>query len=104
IDATIGDAADVPPYTAQPPWYTATPVFGSATAETSATVRLAQPESFCHDGFASYAEQPEPAPPFELLVEPHTASTQPRDDDDDLVSDVPPTAVTPTDAAGYSTP
>ena len=70
----------------------------------SATVRLAQPVSFCQDGLASYAEQPEPAPPFALFVEPHTASTQPRVDDDDLVSDVPPTAVTSADDAGYSTP
>ena len=83
---------------------TLTPVFGSATAETSATVRLAQPVSFCHDGLAEYAEQPEPAPPLALFTEPHTLSTQPRAFDVDFASDVPPTAMTLGDAAGYSTP
>jgi hypothetical protein len=34
---------------------------GSATAETSATVRFAQPVSDCHVGFASYLLQPAPA-------------------------------------------
>jgi hypothetical protein len=33
--------------------YTATPVFGSATAETSATVRRAQPLSVCQDCLGS---------------------------------------------------
>src|SRR3954451_14704494 len=66
--------------------YTATPVFGSATAETSATVRRAHPVSVCHDCFASYDEHPLPAPD-------HTLSDQPRafDARDRLV---PPTAVT----------
>jgi len=41
-------------------WKTATPVDGSATADTSATVRLPQPGSVCHAGFGRYAEQPLP--------------------------------------------
>src|ERR1041385_4961659 len=48
-EAMIGDATLVPPKTSHPltPWYerlsyTATPVLGSATAETSATARLLQ--------------------------------------------------------------
>jgi hypothetical protein len=93
-----GEARLVPPTWTQPPLllsYTAAPVLGSASAETSATVRLEQPESCCHEGFASKAEQPEPAPDqadSETHVEPLTFSV------------VPPTAVTFGDAAGYSTP
>src|SRR5437764_15451021 len=103
--ATIGDDADVPPYTAHlPALYTATPVFGSATAATSATVRLAQLVSFCHVGLAEYAEQPEPAPPLVLAAVPHTVSTQPRAFAVVLVNPVPPTAITLGDAAGYPTP
>ena len=53
----IGDATLVPPNTVQPPEpyesYTATPVAGSATAETSAIVRLVQPVSVWNDGFVS---------------------------------------------------
>ncbi|MFD7020907.1 hypothetical protein [Streptomyces sp. NPDC059928] len=75
---------------------------GSATAETSATVRLEQPVSVCQDGFGSYAEQPEPAPlPPELV--PQTDSDQPRELLSRL-SEVPPTAVTYWEAAGYSVP
>lgn len=73
---------------------------GSATAATSATVRLAQPLSLCQDGLGSKAEQPEPAPSEEVD---QTDSLQPRA----LFarfSAVPPTAVTYWDAAGYSTP
>ena len=33
--------------------YTPRPVFGSASAATSATVRCAQPASCCHAGFGS---------------------------------------------------
>src|SRR5215469_11179126 len=104
----IGDAALVPPNTFQPPaWesYVATPVAGSATAETSATVRLEQPVSSCQDGLGSYAEQPEPAPamPLGVTVPHHTDSVQPRELLA-LVRVVPPTAVTYCEAAGYSTP
>ncbi len=96
----IGEATLVPPNTIHPDCpkyavlsYTATPVFGSATAATSATVRREQPLSVCHDGLDSYELQPDPAPL-------HTVSDQPRA----LLareSDVPPTAVTYCDDAGY---
>src|SRR5581483_5130448 len=101
----IGDATLVPPNTVQPPEpyesYTATPVAGSATAETSATVRLEQPVSCWNEGFGSTAEQPLPAPSVEEVDQ--TDSVQPRAL---LARDrlVPPTAVTYCDAAGYSTP
>jgi len=70
----IGDETLVPPNCSQPTLpllsavesYTATPVLGSATAETSATVRFVQPASCCQDGFGSYAEHPEPVPPETL--------------------------------------
>src|SRR5437773_3759628 len=92
IAATIGDDALVPPTTVHSPWTnTATPVAGSATAAMSDAVRIGQCVSFCHAGFAMYAEQPEPAP-F------HAVSVQPRA----LVAFfrlVPPTAITePSDA------
>ena len=76
--------------------YTPRPELGSASAETSATVRLAQPVSCCQDGLGSYDEQPLPAPD-------HALSVQPRELDA-WVSVVPPTAVTYCEAAGYSTP
>ena len=71
---------------------TATPVFGSATAATSAPLRPAQPESFCHTGFGSSVAQPEPEPP-------HADSAQPRVLEL-RVRLVPPTAVTNGSAAG----
>src|SRR5580693_8390564 len=101
----IGVATDVPPKTFQPSSllnesYTATPVAGSATAETSATVRLLQPVSVCQVGFGSKLAHPEPAPSAGDVDQ--TDSLQPRA----LLaatSDVPPTAVTYGDAAGYLT-
>src|SRR6266702_350531 len=97
MDAMIGDATLVPPNTCQLPCTnTATPVFGSATADTSATVRWAQPVSVWNAGFGSKAEQPLPAPD-------HAVSDQPRALES-WNSDVPPTEVTKGDAAGYSTP
>jgi hypothetical protein len=75
---------------------TATPVFGSATAETSATVRRAQPVSVCHAGFGSNALQPLPAPLHADSIQPRAFAA--------VVSDVPPTAVTSGEAAGYETP
>src|SRR6185437_9844009 len=81
----IGAEALVPPTVNHMfPNSTATPVFGSATAETSATVRRAQPVSVCHAGFGSNSVQPRA---FAAVV-----------------SDVPPTAVTSGEAAGYETP
>src|SRR6478672_576775 len=98
-----GAATLVPPKTSQPlvPRFrvesnTATPVAGSATADTSATVRRAQPLSCCHAGLASKREQPEPAPDHAVSVEPRSLTKR--------RSEVPPTAVTKRDAAGYSTP
>ncbi|HEX3762039.1 MAG TPA: hypothetical protein VHW23_25235 [Kofleriaceae bacterium] len=75
---------------------TATPVLGSATAETSATVRRAHPVSCCQLGLAYVALQPLPAPL-------HTVSVQPRVPVE-VRSDVPPTAVTWGDDDGNSTP
>src|ERR1035437_3992136 len=96
----MGLARLVPPYTAQPPStveYTAAPVAGSATPATWATGRLEQPMSSCQAGFASYWEQPLPAPA-------QADSAQPREAPGAGVSEVPPTAVTDRDAAGYCTP
>src|ERR671930_2046024 len=93
----IGDEALVPPtVNKRPEKKTATPVFGSATAETSATVRREQPVSVCQAGFASNALQPLPAPLHALSVQPRV--------DELRVSEVPPTAVRKRDAAGYETP
>src|SRR6266849_2751356 len=65
----IGAATLVPPKTSQPlrPLdgvlsYTHTPVLGSATAATSATVRSEHPTSCCQLGLAMYALQPLPEP------------------------------------------
>ena len=94
----IGAATLVPPKTyhpllpVDPGPYTETPVLGSATAATSPTVRLPQPLSVCHDGFAKTVLQPLPVP-F------HTVSLQPRE----LLAGVrlvPPTATTCGDDAG----
>jgi hypothetical protein len=51
----------------------------------------------CHDGLASYAEQPDPVPSVELVF--HTFSDQPRLFDA-VDSEVPPTATVFTDDAG----
>src|SRR4051794_37787142 len=96
----IGADALVPPNTIQPGEpnvsYTATPVFGSATAETSATLRRPHPLSACYAGLAMYAEQPDPAPDQELSEKPRALPSR--------LSEVPPTAVTYCEAAGNSTP
>src|SRR3954470_1377324 len=98
-----GAATLVPPNTSQPPppcprkvSYTETPVFGSATAETSATVRRAQPVSVCQAGLATKALQPLPAPLQAVSVQPRALLARTRC--------VPPTAVTKREAAGNSTP
>src|SRR3954447_8563989 len=103
-----GAAALVPPYTAQPEppvvWYTATPLAGSATAETSAIARFGQVVAGitdCQLGLAIVLEQPDPVPwPGPLF---HTVSVQPRDESS-LVSVVPPIAVVAEELAGYETP
>src|SRR5690242_10188613 len=95
IAAISGDEALVPPTTAQPPCtYTATPVAGSATAEMSEAVRMPQCASFCHAGFATYAEQPEPAPD-------QADSRQPRTVPAAFLRLVPPTAMTEPSDAGH---
>jgi len=100
--ATSGAAALVPPTSAQPAdpdvseQYTATPVRGSASDDTSASARIEQAVSVCQLGLATVRLQPLPAPL-------HAASAHPRDDDD-CVSDVPPTATTPEYVAGEEGP
>src|SRR5215469_15663436 len=97
----IGEETLVPPKTSQPDTRyeskTSTPVFGSATAETSAMARRLQCAVmfaiFCQLGCASTVLQPLPAPLQAL-------STRGEID----VSDVPPTEVTKGDAAGYCGP
>src|ERR671936_952584 len=94
----IGDEALVPPtVNHRPAKSTATPVFGSATAETSATVRREHPESVCQEGFVTWELQPLPAPL-------HALSDQPRRVAPSAVRLVPPTATTYREAAGNSTP
>src|SRR3982751_2080298 len=98
--ATIGADALVPPKTVQPPppkvRYTATPVAGSATADTSATVLCAQPVSCCQGGFGIPAERPEPAPLPAVSAQPRVVLAR--------RSEVPPTAVTNRELAGWITP
>src|SRR3954462_3903703 len=94
----IGADALVPPTVIHMPANrTLTPVLGSATADTSATVRLAQPGSVCQDGLASNALQPLPAPSQTVSLQPRAAAAL-------RFRDVPPTAVRNGDAAGYETP
>jgi hypothetical protein len=94
----IGAAALVPANSCQPVSpnvsYTATPVAGSATADTSAMARLLHRVSggpICQPGCGSKAEQPEPAPPHACSVK---RVVVPR------IKEVPPTATTYGDAAG----
>src|SRR5204863_1770406 len=97
----IGAATLVPPNTrnAELPEpfgpNTATPVLGSATAETSAIVRREQPVSCCQLGLAYTVLQPLPAPLHTVSVQPRVLLA--------VLSDVPPTAVTCGDDAGNST-
>jgi hypothetical protein len=68
----------VPPNCSQPPLLeskTATPVFGSATAATSVTVRFLQPLSVCQGGLEMKALQPLLVAPLVLF---HTVSIQLR--------------------------
>jgi hypothetical protein len=95
--AMMGEDALVPPTTNHAPplaslQYTATPVSGLPTADTSASMRFLQVGSVCQLGLAISALQPLP-PPLQA------PSAQPRDDAE-VVSEVPPTATTPADVAG----
>jgi hypothetical protein len=71
-------------------------VLGSATAETSLLTRIEHAVSVSQLGFETCWLQPLPAM-FQA------DSAHPRDDDD-CVSDVPPTATTPVYVAGDETP
>src|SRR3954451_13867972 len=96
----IGADALVPPNVAQPmkpnESYTATPVFGSATADTSATVRRGQTASVCHESLVTKPEQSEPPPAPAASLQPRALRAR--------VRLAPPTAVTYWEAAGNSTP
>src|SRR5947207_5222047 len=76
--------------------YTATPVLGSATAATSATVRPVHPVSCCQLGLSNTKLQPLPAKVQAVSVQPRKVN--------EVVSVVPPTAVTAPDDDGHSTP
>lgn len=98
----IGDDALVPPYTFQPDaWYvsyTARPVCGSATADTSASARSLQPvvTPAWKLGLAISVEQPLPASDQAVSLQPRELPS--------CVSDVPPTAVTCAPVAGNDAP
>src|SRR5579871_6038668 len=104
--ATIGEEALVPPTSFHPPLplvvsYTATPVLGSASAATSLSIRLEQPDrpsAVCQDGWGSTVEQPDPVPSLPGVVF-HTDSVQPRAFDA-VLSRVPPTETTFGEVAG----
>src|SRR4051794_26653792 len=72
------------------------PVRGSATADTSTTLRFAHPRSRCHAGLLSNFEQPLPAPGQAFSVQPRAFFACCRE--------VPPTAVTYGEDAGHWTP
>ena len=65
---------------------------GSPTADTSATLRLAQSGSVWKAGLSSNSEQPLPAPFHAVSAQPRPLPVR--------VSEVPPTAVTYFDDAG----
>ena len=69
------------------------PVFGSATADTSASARWLQPGAMFvwNQGLAMLVEQPEPVPSAASVF--HAVSAHPRSLTA-LISEVPPTAVT----------
>src|SRR5436190_16987505 len=97
-----GAAALVPPNTIQPGSppsvsYTATPVFGFDTDETSAIVLRPHAPGSCQPGLGSYDEQPLPAPDQAVSLQPRVVVVA-------CDSDVPPVAVTYCEAAGYSAP
>src|SRR5579884_952712 len=98
----IGEDALVPP-TWTPPGSpkvsnTKTPVFGSATAETSETAFLLQFVRLdtCQDGLVTNLLQPPPAPSVELVFQSVSLPLE--------FSVVPPPPITVWQTAGYSTP
>ena len=101
--ATTGVARDVPPICMSPGAAPALvrvntfiPVFGSASADTSVTMRLLHCVSVCQVGFAVMLLHPLPLP--------DQAVSEARVPDAVSSSEVPPTAVTPRDAAGEPGP
>src|SRR5436305_3867798 len=99
MPAIMGAEALVPPKTSQPDWpkvsKTATPVDGSATAETSEMVRWLQPGSVCQACFLACALQPLPVPTQALSLQPRGLLAL-------RTNVVPPTAITVLKAAGSS--
>src|SRR3954451_22326196 len=100
----IGAEELVPPKTSQPtyPWYdvesyTATPVLGSATADTSAFALRVHPVTALSCQASAFAvEQPLPAPFHAVSPQPRALLLRTRC--------VPPTATTCEKDAGASTP
>src|ERR1019366_629922 len=74
------------------------PVFGSATADTSASARLLHPGVILvwNEGFPTLMEQPLPVPLHAVSVHPRALVA--------VVREVPPTAVTYLPVAGYDAP
>src|SRR5215475_1758725 len=73
---------------------TATPVLGSATAETSASMRRVQPVSCCQLGLANTVLQPLPVASVLLVSQTVSRGVLP------MWTAVPPTARTPVHVAG----
>lgn len=71
-------------------------MLGSATAETSFSVRFPQPVSACQAGLDSPVEQPDPLSGHTYSVKPRVLAARSRV--------VPPTETTSREAAGYSVP
>src|SRR5690242_174748 len=92
MPAISGEDRLVPPTTSQPRpplvsvTRTASPVLGSATADTSEVVRVAHPGSLCQAGLATYWPHALPAPAQADSVHPRALSSATRL--------VPPTATT----------
>ena len=99
--ATIGDAALVPPICSIPPLAAlniATPVAGSATAETSVAARPMHAVCFSYAGFAIEVLHVLPVAPCEPGGSPRNHTVSVRGEVD--ASDVPPTAITYCDVDG----
>src|SRR6266487_1979815 len=96
VDTLVPPALNQGPPPTPRVWYIATPVAGSATALTSATVRPGQPRSVCHDGLGITMEQPLPVPRQTVSAQPRRLVERTRR--------VSPTAVTYCDDAGNESP